>query len=195
MQPTRTFGLVIFDMDGTLIEQMLDFAGIREHLGIRPDQGILEAIAKMEPDRRREAEEWLIQTERQTAQNARLMPGALEMLAKIRAANIKTALLTRNTRASMQMVMGKFDLHFDLAWSREDGPIKPEPDSILKACTQLGVAPEQTACVGDFEFDILAANAAGALSILIAPNNTPPFANTADHLITTLTQLPGLLNI
>jgi HAD superfamily hydrolase (TIGR01509 family) len=195
MSNPRTFGLVIFDMDGTLIEQMLDFAGIREHLAIRPEQGILEAIAAMELDRRRAAEEWLIQTERQTAQNARLMPGALETLAEIRAANIKTALLTRNTRASMQTVMGKYDLQFDLAWSREDGPIKPEPDSILKACTQLGVTPGQTACVGDFEFDILAANAAGALSILIAPHQKPPFANLANHVITKLDQLTALLNI
>ena len=195
MQPTRRFKLVIFDMDGTLIEQMLDFAGIREHLGIRPDQGILEAIAAMAPARREAAGEWLIETERRTAEDARLMPGTIETLAAIRAANIKTALLTRNTRASMQTVMGKFDLQFDLAWSREDGPIKPEPDSILKACAQLGVTPERTACVGDFEYDIQAANAAGALSILIAPHQKPPFADTADHIITKLAQLPALLGI
>ena len=184
-------------MDGTLIEQMLDFAGIREHLAIRPDQGILEAISEMPPGKRELAEEWLIETERRTSADARLMPGAVETLAKIRAANIKTALLTRNTRASMQTVMGKFGLQFDLTWSREDGPIKPEPDSILKACAQLGAAPERTACIGDFEYDIQAANAAGALSILITPHQRqkPPFADTADHVITKLAQLPALLGI
>ena len=195
MSPTRPFELVIFDMDGTLIAQMLDFAVIREHLAIPAEHGILEAIAAMAPARRRAADEWLIETERQTAQNARLMPGALETLAEIRDANIKTALLTRNTRESMQTVIGKFDLQFDLAWSREDGPIKPEPDSVLKACAQLGAAPEQTACVGDFEYDIQAANAAGALSILIAPHQKPPFADTADQVITKLAQLPALLGI
>ena len=195
MSTTRPFKLVIFDMDGTLIAQMLDFQAIRRHLGIAPDEGILEAIAAMDPPQRAHAEEWLIQTERQTAQNARLMPGAIETLAAIRDANIKLALLTRNTRESMQTVIGKFDLQFDLAWSREHGPIKPEPDSVLKACGILNVAPEQTACVGDFQYDIVAANAAGAVSILFAPDQRPQFADAADHVITQLSELPALLGI
>ena len=189
------FQLVIFDMDGTLIEQMLDFEAIRRHLGIAPGEGILEALEAMSADRRGEAENWLVRTERQATEKASIMPGAIETLAAIRTANIKTALLTRNTRASMQTVIDKFGLQFDLAWSREDGPIKPEPDSVLKACGLLGVDPQRTACVGDFEYDMIAANAAGACSILIAPNQRPPFADIADHVITKLDQLPELLGI
>ncbi|MDP6046179.1 MAG: HAD family hydrolase [Phycisphaerae bacterium] len=195
--PAPPFQLVIFDMDGTLIEQMLDFQAIRRHLGIAQDEGILEALQAMSSDHRRDAEEWLIRTEREATARANLMPGAIETLAKIRTANIKTALLTRNTRASMQTVIEKFDLQFDLAWSREDGPIKPEPDSILKACSLLGADPKRTACVGDFEYDIQAANAAGALSILITSDlrQRPQFADTADQIITKLSQLPTLLEI
>ena len=195
MSPIRPFELVIFDMDGTLIAQMLDFEAIRSHLAISPEEGILEAIAAMPSDRRREADDWLVKTERRTAENARLMPGAIETLAAIRNANIKTALLTRNTRASMQTVIEKFGLQFDLAWSREDGPIKPEPDSVLKACHTLAAAPGQTACVGDFHYDLLAANAAGAVSILLAPHQKPQFADTADHVISKLSELPALLGI
>mgnify|MGYP002642105445 CR=1 FL=1 len=195
MQPPPPFELVIFDMDGTLIELMLDFQAIRRHLGIAPDKGILEAIADMDPARRREAEAWLVQTEHNAAERAVLMPGALETLAAIREANIKIALLTRNTRASMQTVIEKFALQFDLAWSRQDGPIKPEPDSVLKACTILHAAPGRTACVGDFEYDLLAANAAGAVSILIVPGQRPQFADIADHMITKLAELPALLRI
>ena len=180
------FELVIFDMDGTLIEQMLDFGAIRRHLGIAPEEGILEAISQMEPNQRNRARTWLAETEHKTACQARLMPHAMETLAAIRKANIRMALLTRNTRASMTTVMEKFGLQFDLAWSREDGPIKPEPDSILKACSELGARPGQTACVGDFHFDIQAANSAGAVSILIAPEQRPPFADAADHVITKL---------
>ena len=195
MSPTRPFELVIFDMDGTLIAQMLDFQTIRSELEIPPGQGILEAIEAMPPARRTEAEAWLVQTELQAAEKARLTPGAVETLATIRDANIKIALLTRNTRESMQKVIAKFGLEFDLAWSREDGPIKPEPDSVLKACDTLGVPPERTACVGDFQYDIVAANAAGAVSILLAPDQRPEFADIADHVITKLSELPGLLGI
>ena len=182
-------------MDGTLIEQMLDFQAIRTKLSIPPGKDILEALEAMSPARKTEADAWLVQTERQTAQNARLMPGAIETLAAIRSANIKIALLTRNTRESMQTVIGKFGLQFDLAWSREDGPIKPEPDSVLKACATLDAAPQRTACVGDFQYDILAANAAGAVSILLAPDQRPQFADFADHVITKLSELPELLGI
>ena len=197
MSPTRPFELVIFDMDGTLIAQMLDFQAIRAKLSIPPDEDILEALEIMSPPRRKEAEAWLVRTELQAAKNARLMPGAAETLAAIRNANIKVALLTRNMRESMQMVIEKFDLQFDLAWSRENGPIKPEPDGVLRTCDTLGVAPAQTACVGDFHYDIVAANAAGAVSILIAPDQRqkPQFADLADHVITKLSQLPALLGI
>jgi len=193
--PEPPFQLVIFDMDGTLIEQILDFKAIRRDLGVAPDAGILEAIEKMPPDRRNRAERRLIEIERRTAPNARLMPGALETIAKIRNAEIKLALLTRNTKWSMQTVIAKFGLQFDLAWSREDGPIKPEPDGVLRACAELGAQPERTACVGDFEYDMIAANSAGACSILLAPQDRPPFANIADHIVTELTQLPALLGI
>jgi len=195
MSTTRPFQLVIFDMDGTLIAQMLNFQDIRKQLGIAADEGILEAIENMSPPRRTETEAWLVQTELQAAQKARLMPGAIEALAVIRDANIKVALLTRNTRESMQMVIEKFGLQFDLAWSRENGPIKPEPDGVLAACDTLDVAPEQTACVGDFHYDLLAAKTAGAVSILFAPDEIPPFADTADHVISKLAQLSALLGI
>jgi HAD superfamily hydrolase (TIGR01549 family) len=195
MSPTRPFELVIFDMDGTLIAQMLDFQAIRTQLSIPPEKGILEAIEAMSPVRRAEAETWLVKTELQATEKARLMPGAVETLARIRDAKIKVALLTRNTRESMQMVIEKFGLQFDLAWSRENGPIKPEPDGVLRACDTLDVAPEQTACVGDFHYDLVAANAAGAVSILIAPDERPPFADIADHVITQLSELPELLGI
>ena len=69
MTPPEQFQLVIFDMYGTLIEQMLDFQAIRRHLGIAPEEGILEAISEMAPERRNWAENWLIETERQTAAN------------------------------------------------------------------------------------------------------------------------------
>jgi len=195
MSTTRPFELVIFDMDGTLIAQMLDFQAIRAKLSIPPEKGILEAIEAMPPARRAEAEDWLVQTELQAAEKALLMPGAVETLGCVRNANIKVALLTRNTRESMRKVIEKFGLEFDLAWSRENGPIKPEPDGVLRACDTLAVAPEQTACVGDFHYDLVAAKAAGAVSILIAPDRRPQFADIADHVITQLSELPALLGI
>jgi len=59
----------------------------------------------------------------------------------------------------------------------------------------LNIAPARTACVGDFRYDMLAANAAGAVGILLAPAGECDFADLARHVITELGQLPGLLGI
>jgi HAD superfamily hydrolase (TIGR01509 family) len=138
----------------------------------------------------------LIERELSAARRAKLMPNAAETLRAARRAGLKTALLTRNARKAMELVLKRFkSLRFDLAWSREQGPIKPEPDGILRACRALGVEPGNTACVGDFRYDIIAAKSAGAVSILLAPGKRPDFADEADYVIRDLKDLIALLGI
>ena len=123
------------------------------------------------------------------------MDGALDILHAVRSAGLKTALLTRNARGAMEMVLRKFPMQFDLLWAREQGVTKPRPEGILSACERLGVSPERTACVGDFLYDIQAANAAGAVSILLAREGRPGFADQARHVISDLCDLAPLLGI
>lgn len=186
---------VIFDMDGTLIEPLLDFPRLRRDLGVSPGMGILEALDAMDPAEAAPRRRALIEQELLAARSAGLHPGAVETLEAIRAAGLKTALLTRSAADAMAVVIERFGLRFDLAWSRENGPIKPEPDGILRACRQLGIAPAATACVGDFRYDMEAANAAGAVAVLLARGPMPDFAALARHVITELDQLPALLGI
>ena len=192
----RRFDGVIFDMDGTLIEPLLDFGAIRAELGIASSSGILESIEAMGPDEATEAHRRLLEHELTAARQAGLNAGAAEAVAALRRAGLKTALLTRNAAGAMRIVLERFGtLSFDLAWSREDGPIKPEPDGILRACAELALAPARTACVGDFRYDLVAANAAGAVSVLYAPGEPPDFADLADHVIRDLRELPSLLGV
>lgn len=192
----RRFDGVIFDMDGTVIEPLLDFSAIRGELGMDAGDGILEAIERMPPERRAEAEAALLQRELSAARKARLMPSAEDVLERIRSGGMKTALLTRNCRGAMEIVLQRFPrLRFDLSMSREAGPIKPEPDGILRACRELDIRPQLTACVGDFRYDMVAANAAGAVSVLLAPKRRPDFADLADVVIQDLSELPGVLGL
>jgi HAD superfamily hydrolase (TIGR01509 family) len=190
---TRRFEAVIFDMDGTLVEPLLDFQAIRRELAIPADCGILEGIEAMEAPRAQQAQRQLLDHETRAAREVRLMPGARRTLDALKERKYKTAMLTRNAREAMRIVMERFNLEFDLAWSRENGPIKPEPDGIVRACRQLGAAESQTACVGDFRYDIVAANDAGAVSILLARGPRPDFAAEADFVITELTELLDVL--
>ena len=191
----RRFDGVIFDMDGTLIEPLLDFRAVRAELGIPADSGILEALDAMAPDKARPLRRKLLARELAAARRARLHDGAAEILADIRRAGMRTALLTRNAAEAMRIVLDRFGLSFDLAWSRENGPIKPEPDGVLRACERLAVAPARCACVGDFRYDLVAANAAGAVSVLLAGSGLPDFADLADHVIGELAELRGILEL
>ena len=195
MTVPRRYDFVIFDMDGTLIEPLLDFSAIRAELGVAPGGGILEAVAAMGPAQRAEANRTLVAHELSAARRARLLDGAEATLAAIDAAGLKTALLTRSAQEAMETVLRRFDLTFDLAWSRRDGPIKPEPDGVLRACRTVGAEPGRTMCVGDFRFDIDAANAAGATSVLLVHGERPDFAELADHVVDSLAELPELLGI
>jgi HAD superfamily hydrolase (TIGR01509 family) len=189
------FDCVIFDMDGTLTEDRLNFAAIRAELGIAPAEGILEAMAAMDPARRAAAEARLLAHEMAAARDAPLADGALDVVQRIRRAGIALALLTRNTRAAMHTVLGRFELSFDATFAREDGPIKPSPDTIWEACRRLQTTPARTACVGDWVFDIQAAKSAGCTAILLARGRQLDFAGQADHVIQSLRELPGLLGL
>ena len=140
----------------------------------------------------------LLDYELSAARKAGLMPGAIDTVRQIREAGLKIALLTRNARPAMQMILEKFsaeDLAFDLTMSREDGPIKPEPDGVLRACRQLDITPQGTCCVGDFHYDITAANAAGATSVLLVRSGKSEFADEADYVIHQLSELIKILGL
>lgn len=197
MQISRRYDGVVFDMDGTVIEPMLDFGAIRSDLGIPPDKGVLEAIAEMSTPDRVLAEGRLREHELAAAREAGAMPGAIEVLSVIRSAGLKTALLTRNSREATKIVLERFDrLRFDLTLCREDGAIKPAPDGVLEACRELGIAPAQTVCVGDYHYDIIAANSAGAVSVLLLSRlDRPEWIAEADYRIDRLDELKDILEL
>src|SRR6185437_5398843 len=95
-RPTIPPRAILFDMDGTLTEPMLDFPRIKSDLGIG-NQPILEALAQMTPPQRAAAEAILFRHEDHAAAHSTLNPGCTELLAWLRIAEIPTALITRNS--------------------------------------------------------------------------------------------------
>jgi HAD superfamily hydrolase (TIGR01509 family) len=152
-------------------------------------------IAAMAPAPRAAAHSKLLAHELTAARTVGLAQGAAEVLERIAASGMSTALLTRNAPEAMALILKRFGLRFDLAWSRADGPIKPSPVSILEACRQLGVQPARTICVGDWLYDLQAANAAGCRSVLLARQGNHQFAQHAHHVIDALAQLLPLLGL
>lgn len=187
---------VIFDLDGTLTQPYLDFDTIRREIGLptQPRTPILEALEQMTPAERAAAEAILHRHEDEAARASELQEGALTVIAALRSAGVPVALLTRNSRRSVEIVLARHGMEVDLVHTREDGPVKPAPDAVFAICRRFNVPPESAWVVGDYLFDLQAGNAAGATSILmIGDGPMPPFADQARQVIRKLGELRSLM--
>ena len=166
---------VLFDMDGTLTEPMLDFPKIKAEMGIgsRP---ILEALAEMNPHDRHHAEAILHRHEEQAAANSALNPGCRELLGWLEAQEVRTALITRNSRRSVETFVARHAIQIRVLITREDGPFKPDPFPLRLACKRAEVQPDQCWMVGDGQYDIEAGLAAGIPTVWVSHRRARPFA-------------------
>ena len=163
---------VIFDLDGTLTEPLLDFEAIRREIGIEPGQPILEALDDRDPAARARADEILRRHEMDAIAAATLADGCRELLALLQGLGIPTAILTRNVRDAVTAFERRFNLRFQAIHTREDGPPKPSPHGVLVLCRALGIAGADTLAVGDYKYDVIAGRDAGCRTALV--RHAPP---------------------
>lgn len=183
---------VIFDLDGTLTLPDLDFAEIRREIG-GIEGPILEALEGMPTEDRARACEILARHEALAAARARLQPFAAEVLENLARQGVRTAILTRNSRASLDRVLDDHGLHVDALRTREDGAIKPSPEPVLALCAELGVAAERAIVVGDYLFDLQSARAAGATAVLLRNDSNTLHEAAADVVIDDLSEVLALI--
>lgn len=185
---------VIFDFDGTLTKPYLNFDAIRAEIGV--SGLILEAMAEMDPAARERAEAVLLRHEREAARNATLQEGAVEVIHACRAKGHPVAILTRNARPSVDLVLRNYGLTIDALRTREDGAIKPSPEPILSICEELRADPKLSWMVGDHLLDLTTGRTAGCHTVLLVGNRPlPDFADQADHVIHRLTELPAIIEV
>ena len=91
-------------------------------------------------------------------------PGARELLAGLRAAGVKTALVTMSMRRMAQTVVDLIDFDaFDIIVAGDDVTRpKPFPDPYLQACEVLGVSPDEVVAIEDSPNGLRSAVASGA---------------------------------
>jgi HAD superfamily hydrolase (TIGR01509 family) len=98
-------------------------------------------------------------------------PGALELLAAVRAAGIPVGLASNSARTFVDRALSVAQLadgHFDVVLSAEDvDRPKPAPDLYLAACAALGAAPERAAALEDSQPGVVSARAAGLFVIAV----------------------------
>ncbi|HSW46034.1 MAG TPA: HAD family hydrolase [Phycisphaerae bacterium] len=189
---------VLFDLDGTLTRPYFDFDAIRREIGLptEPWAPILESLEHMTRLERTRAEAILHRHEHEAAEASELWDDARHVVGAIRAAGIPAALMTRNSRRSVDTVMAKHGLRFDAEYTREDGPIKPAPDPVLILCRRLNAEPTRAWVIGDYLFDLQSGNSAGAVTVLMLGDSPlPDWADQARHVIRRLSELLPLLGL
>lgn len=106
-----------------------------------------------------------------------VLPGARELVAAVRAAEIPAAIVSGSARREIAQALGVLQIEPMLAFylGAEDYPRgKPAPDGYLAAAERLGVAPASCLVVEDSEAGIAAGLAAGMRVLATAAANAPP---------------------
>jgi HAD superfamily hydrolase (TIGR01509 family) len=186
-------GLVIFDLDGTLVEPALDFDAIKREIGLPADQPILEAMEGLDEAARGGANRILDRHEEEAAARSRLMPGARRLLAWLRRRGIRVAVLTRNSRTSVRRAARRHRLRFDAVVAREDKKPKPSPDGVRHLMAACGAGPDETVVVGDYRFDVEAGAAAGCRTVALVAPPAPPWAARATWQAGALAEVQSIL--
>ena len=166
---------VIFDLDGTVVENSYDWPKIRQELG-DPGLSILSYICGLEePERSRK---WAILERHEAEQTARsvLRDGMRELLAFLKERGVRSALVTNNSRKNTAYLLEKFGLCFDRVTTRESGLWKPSGAPFRDVLDAFGISGGECCVIGDTRFDIQAAMDAGIGPIFLLGDDPDDFA-------------------
>lgn len=159
--------LAIFDMDGTVFESYLDWAQIREDLGIKSN--ILKEIYKNNRVDRVKLEK-LERYEEDNTLKTIPIKGINAFLSFLKTKRVDTALVTNNNKKNTTYLLEKFGLKFDTVITREKELWKPSPEPFFHVLELYRRGAGETIAIGDSHYDVMAAKEAGIANIYIIKN-------------------------
>lgn len=181
--------MILFDLDGTLVDTAHDLAYALNLQRVRHDmteltldvirpyashgsRGLLSVGFDVAPDDENyEAmrEEYLALYDQVLTRKPILFDGVAELLATLDEKTVPWGVVTNKPRRFTQPLLENIGLLERAACvvSGDDAPRpKPHPDTLFLACEQAGVDPQRCWYVGDAERDILAGKAAGMQTVV-----------------------------
>lgn len=134
---------------------------------------------------------WMLEGMRsRLAEGVELMPGADELLTEVRAAGLRTGLVTSSGRVLADAVLGVVGAdRFDVVVTGDDVTRhKPDPEPYLRAARLLGLPPGRCVALEDSPNGVAAATAAGC-RVVAVPSVLPVEAAPGRLVVGSLKEL------
>ncbi len=188
--------LIVFDLDGTLIQSNIDYMGIRDEVRemlkdiVPPDEyqiikdtpttilNLVELVKTKDALGGLFEKAWLIveEAERIGYEEAKIDDDVHSTLSKLRLENFNIAIFTNNSRKLTDYGMKKFELkqYTDVVITRDDvEEAKPNPEGLIKIMNHFNKSTEQTIFIGDSWLDAETAQIAGVDFIYFGDSSAP----------------------
>lgn len=217
-----TLRLVIFDVDGTLVDSQADilaamsqaFAAVGRPVPTRAEVlGIVglslpQAMAALAPDAGADTRDQMVAAYKSAYMRLRvqsgvelsspLYPYVRDVLEALHAQNnTLLGLATGKSRRGLDKLVDGHGLRqmFLTQHCADDHPSKPHPSMLMAAMADVGVDPDQAVMVGDTSFDMDMARSAGITGIGVSWGYHPRARlSGADHIIDDIRDLGDVLN-
>ena len=181
------FRVVLFDLDGTLIDSgpiilasmqhavrtVLDREIARDELAATVGgQGLVAQMTQLAPDRVDELIDVYRAHNDPLHETLEAFAGMVDVLPRLREEGRRLGIVTAKRHRTVALAFDRFpwlEEQFDVVIAHEDTERhKPDPDPVLEGVRRLDATPADAAYVGDSPFDIQAAKTAGAFAIAVS---------------------------
>jgi phosphoglycolate phosphatase len=190
---------ILFDLDGTLVEQSIDFEAMKRRVAaiatghgvdVSPwvAQPVLEMVAAVMGVLGSQdagaagrfascANRAIIQVETEAAEHARPYPGVPDMLRELGVRGYAVGIVTRNCREAVQRTLARAPLAHRVLLTRDDvRHVKPDPRHLSAALDAMGMRGQRALMCGDHPMDIAAGRGIGATTVgVLRPEVGPEY--------------------
>lgn len=184
---------IIFDLDGTLVTSNIDFPWLRLQCQCPDNVDLLTHIESLPEAQRLNAEKIVFDHEMQEAMESEKLPNIDSVLDFCIRQNIPMGIVTRNVSEAAALKINNNQINISRVISRNDAAPKPNPEGLLMLAKEWDIAPQHILYVGDYLYDVQAANNAGMVSCLYYQHELPGYHGQADVVIKDHLELSEML--
>ncbi len=125
------------------------------------------------------AESIIHRHEMRDAKHVSVVSGVEAMLSQMTGHGLHTAIVTRNSLVATELKLAQTGIVVERVLTRECAPAKPAPGALLQLCEAWQISTQEALYVGDYLYDLQAADNANMHSCLYAAGTLPEYAGQA----------------